>query len=90
MGADRPPEDFETEINIALDALEHILETAGVSLATVVRTNCYLSNIDDMAEFNAVYLKRFGDLKPARYTIQAWLAHGLRFEIDAVAIRSVL
>lgn len=55
-------------------------------LETVVRTNCYLSNIDDMQAFNEVYLKRFGDLKPARTTIQSRLAHDLRFEIDAVAI----
>lgn len=88
LGTDGPPESFADEVEVALDALEYVLEAAGGSLATVARTNCYLADIDDMAEFNAIYLRRFKGHRPARSTIQARLANGLRFEIDAVAVRT--
>lgn len=85
-GAQHAPEDFADEVGVALDALDAVLEAAGASRETVVRTNCYLADIDRMPEFNELYLARFGQVRPARTTIQARLAHGLRFEIDAVAL----
>ncbi|MEB4614945.1 RidA family protein [Leucobacter sp. M11] len=86
LGEDHAPAGFADEVGVALDALDAVLETVGATRGTVLRTNCYLANIDQMPEFNAVYLARFGDLRPARTTTQARLAHGLRFEIDAVAL----
>lgn len=81
-----PPAQFEDEVEIALDALEAALAAAGSSPANVVRTNCYLADIGLLPRFNEVYLRRFGAHRPARTTIQAQLAHGLRFEIDAIAV----
>lgn len=85
-GAPGAPAELPDEVGAALDALEAVLDAAGSSLASVVKTTCYLRNIEDMEQFNAVYLRRFPEPRPARTTVQATLAMGLRFEIDAVAV----
>ncbi|MDR0914371.1 MAG: RidA family protein [Oscillospiraceae bacterium] len=45
--------------------LAAVLTAAGTSLDTVVKTTCYLANMDDFAEFNTVYAQYFKN-KPAR------------------------
>ena len=42
-----------------------VLEAAGCTLENVVKTVCYLSNMEDFAAFNSVYEKYFTS-KPAR------------------------
>ena len=42
-----------------------ILEAAGVDYTKVVKTTCFLAEMDDFAAFNAVYEKYFTE-KPAR------------------------
>ena len=42
-----------------------ILEEAGLTYASVVKTTCFLAEMSDFAEFNAVYEKYFSE-KPAR------------------------
>lgn len=81
------PEQFSAEVQNAFTALEHILAAAGSSLHHVVKVNCYLSDIDTRDELNELYMQRFPEPRPARTTIEAGLAHGLRFEIDAIATR---
>ena len=39
--------------------LEAVLEAAGASLATVIKTTCFLADMDDFAHFNDVYAKHF-------------------------------
>lgn len=45
--------------------LSAVLEAAGSSLLKVVKTTCFLANIEDFAAFNAVYGEYFVN-KPAR------------------------
>lgn len=45
--------------------LAAVLEAAGSSLDKAVKTVCFLRNMEDFAEFNAVYAKYFTS-KPAR------------------------
>jgi 2-iminobutanoate/2-iminopropanoate deaminase len=85
-GAPGAPAELQDEIEVAIDALEAVLDAAGCSLESVVKTTCYLGSIEDMEQFNAVYLRRFAEPRPARTTVQATLAMDLRFEIDAVAV----
>lgn len=52
----------------ALDNVEAILSSAGLSLENVVRVEVYLKNMDDFKEMNQVYAQRFsGVVKPARH-----------------------
>ena len=48
--------------------LMKIVEEAGSSVSKVLKTTCYLSDINDYAAFNEVYLKFFPDeaTRPAR------------------------
>lgn len=85
-GGSGAPAQLADEINNALDSLEMVLKEAGLCLASVVRTNCYLGNIQDMEVFNKIYMQRFPHPRPARTTIQAQLVGELRFEIDAIAL----
>lgn len=64
-----------------------ILEAAGLTLASVVKTTVFLVDMADFAEMNTVYAAAFGDHRPARSTVAvAALPRGARVEIDAVAV----
>ena len=64
-----------------------VLEAAGASLATVVKTTVFLRDMNDFAKMNEVYGRHFGDHKPARSTVQAArLPKDVAVEIDAVAV----
>ncbi len=69
----------------ALRNVGKVLEAAGASFADVVKCTCYLSNIDDFAEFNAAYAEFFPKPMPARSTVGAGLPAPLKVEIDAIA-----
>lgn len=62
-----------------------VLEAAGSSLDRVVKTTCYLRNMEDFAAFNAVYATYFTG-KPARSCVAVReLPKGVLVEIDTVA-----
>jgi len=66
--------------------LRAILEAAGASLATVIKTTIFLKDMDDFAEVNAVYAEHFNGSAPARSTVQvARLPKDARVEIEAIA-----
>jgi 2-iminobutanoate/2-iminopropanoate deaminase len=67
--------------------LAGILHAAGTSLDRVVKTTCYLANLDDFAAFNSVYGRWFTDRAPARSTVQAArLPLGVLVEVDCIAV----
>jgi len=62
-----------------------VLEAAGSSFAKVVKTTCFLADMNDFAAFNEVYAKYFTG-KPARSTIGVkQLPKSVLVEIEAVA-----
>lgn len=66
--------------------LRAILEAAGASLDSVVKTTVFLADMNDFAAMNEVYAKAFGAHKPARSTVQAaGLPKNVKVEIEAVA-----
>lgn len=79
--------EIEAETERVLENLKAVLEAAGSSLARVLRTTVYLTDLSLFARMNAVYAKHFtGDPKPARSTVQAAaLPLGARIEIDVIA-----
>lgn len=67
--------------------LAAVLAAAGSSLARVVKTTVYLTDMADFPAMNEVYARHFGSHKPARSTVAvAGLPKGARVEIDAVAL----
>lgn len=66
--------------------IEAVLEKAGASPSTVVRTTLYLVNMADFASVNQVYSKHFGAAKPARSTVAvASLPRDAKIEMEAIA-----
>jgi len=65
--------------------LAAVLEAAGSSFAKVIKTTCFLADMNDFAAFNEVYAKYFTG-KPARSTIGVkQLPKSVLVEIEAVA-----
>ena len=65
-----------------------ILQAAGSSLASVVKTTVYLTDMNDFKAMNEVYARAFGDHRPARSTVAvAALPRGVNVEIDVIARR---
>jgi len=64
--------------------LKAVLEAAGSSLAKVVKTTCYLTDMHDFEAFNEVYAKHFWG-KPARTTVAVkQLPKNALVEIEAI------
>jgi 2-iminobutanoate/2-iminopropanoate deaminase len=65
--------------------LKAVLEAAGSSLGKVLKTTCFLADMNDFAAFNEVYAKHFPG-KPARSTVAVrQLPRSVLVEIEAVA-----
>lgn len=65
--------------------LSEVLKAAGSSPEKVVKTVCFLRNMEDFAAFNGVYSKYFTE-KPARSCVAVReLPKNVLVEIDAVA-----
>lgn len=84
------PGDIEAQTERVLSNLAAVLEAAGSSLARVVRTTVYLTDLSLFSRMNAVYARRLtGVPLPARSTVQvAALPRGAAVEIDAIALRN--
>ena len=77
---------IEGQAERALRNLGAVLEAAGLSYADVVKTTCFLIDMNEFATFNEAYIEAFGDHRPARSTIavRELPAQG-DVEIEAVA-----
>lgn len=66
--------------------LAAVLEAAGASLGSVLKTTVYLSDMGSFGEMNDEYARHFGDHRPARATVEAGaLPKDVAVEIDAIA-----
>lgn len=81
------PEGVEAQATQALENLKAIIETAGLTMANVVKTTVFLADIKDFAAINSIYATYFTEAAPARSCVQvAALPMGALFEIEAVAV----
>ncbi|MGH2354224.1 MAG: RidA family protein [Chloroflexota bacterium] len=81
-------ESIQSETRQVLENVKSILEAAGASLDDVVKTTCFLADMNDFQAFNAVYAEYFPTDPPARTTIQAGRLPGdIKVEIEAIAQR---
>ena len=70
-----------------LKNLSAVLEAAGSSLKSVVKTTVFLADMNDFGAMNEVYAEYFGENKPARATVQAArLPRDARVEIEAIGL----
>lgn len=78
--------DVSEQADRVLRNLAAVLDAAGGSLQTVVKTTVFLSDMGLFADMNEVYARHFGDHRPARATVAAGgLPKGVDVEIEVVA-----
>lgn len=78
--------DVAAQTRRVMDNLGALLEAAGLSFASVVRTTIYLADMNDFGKVNEVYGGYFSAPYPARATVQvARLPKDARVEIDLIA-----
>ena len=76
---------IEAQTEQIIKNLSAVLTAAGSSLDKVIKTTCYLKDINDFAKFNEVYAKFFVG-KPARSCVAVKsLPKGLLCEVEVIA-----
>lgn len=77
---------IETQSRQVMDNLSAVLEAAGSSLSKVLKTTCFLSDMDNFAAFNAVYSEYF-TANPARSCVAVrTLPKGVLVEVECIAV----
>ena len=65
-----------------------LLEASGLTFANVVKTTCFLADLNDFAAFNAVYAKYFPNEAPARSCFAvAGLPKGAKLEVESICVK---
>jgi 2-iminobutanoate/2-iminopropanoate deaminase len=81
------PGGIEAETRQALLNLKAVLEAAGSSLESVVKTTVFLKDMNDFGVMNVIYGEFFTEKYPARSAVQvARLPKDGAIEIEAVAL----
>ncbi len=79
---------IEEQTERVMQNLKAVLAEAGLGFDHVVKTTCFLADLNDFAAFNAVYGKYFLGNPPARSCFQvAGLPKGAKLEVEMIAAR---
>lgn len=77
---------IEAETVQILDNLKAVLEAGGSSMANVVKTTVFLTDLGDAPVMNRVYKTYFPEPRPTRACVQvAGLGSGAKIEIECLA-----
>ncbi|MDS1030508.1 RidA family protein [Bacillota bacterium LX-D] len=80
-------EDVKEQTKQSMENLKAILEEAGSSLAQVVKTTVFISDMNDFPLINQVYEQYFAKPFPARSCVQvARLPKDVKVEVEAIAL----
>lgn len=81
-------ETIEEQTAQSLSNIANILAENGMTMANVIKTSVFLSDLNDFAEMNEVYASRFQEPFPARSCVQvAAIPKGCRVEIECIAVK---
>ncbi|WP_210454566.1 RidA family protein [Vibrio crassostreae] len=78
---------IKEQARMSLENLKAVLEQSGGSLDTVIKTTCFLSDMENFVAFNEVYTEVFGtENAPARSCVEAArLPKDALIEVEAIA-----
>ena len=77
--------DIEAQTEQVLKNIAAIIEAAGMSLQDVVKCTCFLKDMNDFVRFNGVYENYFGEILPARETVEvSRLPKDVLVEVSAI------
>jgi 2-iminobutanoate/2-iminopropanoate deaminase len=79
--------DIKMQTRQALNNVKAIVEQAGATLGSVVKTTVFLKDMGEFTAMNEVYGEFFSTNPPARTTVEvARLPKDVKVEIDAIAV----
>ncbi len=79
--------DITAQTERVMENLAAVLAAAGSGFDRVVKTTCFLADLNDFAAFNAVYGRYLGSNPPPRSTVQvAKLPLGSLVEVECTAL----
>jgi 2-iminobutanoate/2-iminopropanoate deaminase len=61
---------IEDQAALVLENLKAVIEDSGFNLQNVLKATVYLKDLADFSAFNNVYARYFGNILPARETVQ--------------------
>ncbi len=81
------PETIKEQAERSCKNIKAILKEADVELGKVIKTTCFLTDMEDFTDFNEVYSKYFTS-KPARscFAVKE-LPKGAKCEIEVIAVK---
>lgn len=81
-------DDITAQATQVFESMKGLLEDAGSGMDQIVKTTCFLQDMNDYATFNEIYASYMtGDVKPARSAVQvAKLPKGVLVEVEAIAL----
>jgi reactive intermediate/imine deaminase len=79
---------FAEQARQTLANVEAVLKASGSSIDGLLQVRVYIDSLDSWPEFNAIYAAWAGDSRPSRAVVPTGpLHHGLRVEVEAVAVQ---
>lgn len=79
---------IEEQTEQVMNNIGALLEASGLTFANVVKTTCFLADLNDFAAFNAVYAKYFPNEAPARSCFAvAGLPKGAKLEVETICAK---
>jgi len=80
-------EEIKTQTRRVLENLTAVLAAGGATLDNVIKTTCFLDNMNDFSQFNEVYQEFFKYGAPARSCVAVErLPKDVLVEIEAIAV----
>lgn len=81
-------DDITGQATRVFESLKGLLEDAGSGMDQIVKTTCFLQDLNDYVTFNEIYASYMtGDSKPARSAVQvAKLPKGVLVEVEVIAL----
>ena len=67
--------------------IEAVLNEAGYSFENVIKTTCFLDDMNNFSSFNEIYSQYFTS-KPARSCVEAKLPKGAKVEVEIIAYKN--
>ena len=79
--------DIQSQTIRVLENLKEVLAAGGANLEQVIKTTCFLDDMNDFAAFNEVYQKYFSGEAPARSCVAVdRLPKDVLVEVEALAV----
>ena len=79
---------IEEQTEQVMKNLHYVLAQGGVAFDRVIKTTCFLADMNDFAAFIGVYAKYFPENPPARSCVQvAALPMGAKVEVEVIAVQ---